>query len=78
MLAALTVTAVGASIQLPSHAGRVSPTQVARTAPFDNPGLTRVGPGRYEVVMTSQICTFAPGEIRVPAMWGKIIVEPAP
>ena len=48
-------------------AGRVSPTRVAETAPFDQPGVVQVGPGRYEVRMTSQIWTYAPNEIRVPA-----------
>jgi cytochrome c oxidase subunit 2 len=67
MLAALTVTAFGAGMHLPSVAGRVSPTKVAQTAPFDQPGVVQVGPGRYEVRMTSQIWSYAPNEIRVPA-----------
>jgi cytochrome c oxidase subunit II len=67
MLAALTVTAFGAGIHLPSVAGRVEPTQVAHTAPFDKPGVREVAPGRYEVVLTGQIWTFMPAEIRIPA-----------
>jgi cytochrome c oxidase subunit II len=67
MLAALTVTAFGAGIHLPSMAGRVTPALVAQTAPFDAPGVKQTGPGRYEVVLTSQIWAFAPNEIRVPA-----------
>ena len=67
MLAALTVTAFGAGIHLPGVAGRVEPTQVAHTAPFDTPGVTEVAPGRYEVVLTGQIWTFMPAEIRIPA-----------
>ena len=67
MLAALAVTAFGAGIHLPTVEGRVSPTRVAQTAPFDTPGLRQTGPDRYEVVLTSQIWTFAPNEIRVPA-----------
>lgn len=67
MLAALTVTAFGAGIHLPGVAGRISPTRVAETAPFDQPGVVQVGPGRYEVRMTAQIWTYAPSEIRVPA-----------
>ena len=66
MLAALTVTAFGAGMHLPSVAGRVSPTKVAQTAPFDQPGVVQVGAGRYEVRMTSQIWSYAPNEIRVP------------
>ena len=67
MLAALTVTAFGAGMHLPSVAGRVSPTKVAQTAPFDQPGLVQVGSDRYEVRMTSQIWSYAPNELRVPA-----------
>jgi cytochrome c oxidase subunit II len=66
MLAALAVTAFGAGIHLPSAEGRVAPTRVAETAPFDAPGIKEVAPGRFEVVLTSQIWTFAPSEIRVP------------
>jgi cytochrome c oxidase subunit 2 len=46
---------------------RVTPALVAQTAPFDAPGVKQTGPGRYEVVLTSQIWAFAPNEIRVPA-----------
>jgi cytochrome c oxidase subunit 2 len=67
MLAALAVTAFGAGIHLPTVEGRVVPAQVAQTVPFDTPGVKAVGPGRYEVVLTSQIWAFAPNEIRVPA-----------
>lgn len=67
MLAALTVTAFGAGIHLPGMAGRVSPTRVTATAPFDQPGVVQVGAGEYEVRMTSQIWSYAPNEIRIPA-----------
>jgi cytochrome c oxidase subunit 2 len=67
MLAALTVTMFGASIHLPSHEARIEPTRVASTPPFDAPGVREVRPGRWEVVMTSQIFAFTPAEIRVPA-----------
>ena len=58
MLAALTVTAFGAGIHLPSMAGRVDPRRVTATAPFDAPGVVQVGPGIYEVRMTSQILSL--------------------
>jgi cytochrome c oxidase subunit II len=67
MLAALAVTALGAGIHLPGRDGRIDPTQVAQTVPFDEPGLVQVGPGRFEARMTAQIWSFAPAEIRVPA-----------
>lgn len=65
-LAALLVTAFGAGIHLPGREGRVDPTRVAQTAPFDRPGAVQVSPGRYEVSMVAQIWAFAPNEIRVP------------
>lgn len=67
MLAALAVTALGAGIHLPGPEGRIDPTQVAQTAPFDDPGLVQVAPGRFEARMTAQIWSFTPAEIRVPA-----------
>jgi cytochrome c oxidase subunit 2 len=67
MLAALAVTAFGAGIHLPTVEGRVPPTRVTQTAPFDAPGLRQTGPDRYELVLTSQIWAFAPNEVRIPA-----------
>ena len=67
MLAALTVTAFGAGIHLPSVDRRIDSRKVAETRPFDAPGVVEVGAGRYEVVLTGQIWAFTPNEIRVPA-----------
>src|SRR5262245_46645001 len=67
MLAALLVTAFGAGIHLPGVEGRVDPTKVAETAPFDQPRVAALGPGRYEAYMVAGIWFFAPAEIRVPA-----------
>ncbi|HEY7677599.1 MAG TPA: cytochrome c oxidase subunit II [Candidatus Methylomirabilis sp.] len=67
MLVALLVTSFGAGIHLPGDHGRVEPTKVAQTAPFDKPGLVELGPGRYEVRLTGQVWSFTPNEIRVPA-----------
>jgi cytochrome c oxidase subunit 2 len=67
MLVALVVTAFGVGVLVPGDAGRVDPTKVATTAPFDKPGVFQVAPGRYEVRMVAQIWAFTPREIRVPA-----------
>ncbi len=67
MLVALTVTAFGAGVHVPSDAGRVDPLRVTETAPFDRLGVTQIAPGQYEVRMLAQIWAFTPGEIRVPA-----------
>jgi cytochrome c oxidase subunit II len=66
MLAALLVTAFGAGIHVPSVAGRIDPTRVTETAPFDHPGVVKTGPVSYEVRMIGQIWAFTPNEIRVP------------
>ena len=66
MLAALLVTAFGAGIHVPSIAGRIDPTRVTETAPFDRPGVVKTGPVSYEVRMIGQIWAFTPNEIRVP------------
>jgi cytochrome c oxidase subunit 2 len=66
MLAALLVTAFGAGIHVPGVAGRIDPTRVTETAPFDQPGLVQTGPVSYEVRMIGQIWAFTPNEIRVP------------
>jgi cytochrome c oxidase subunit 2 len=67
MLAALTVTAFGAGIHLPSVDRQVNPTKLAETPPFDAPRVAQVAPGKYEVYLTGQIWSFAPAEVRVPA-----------
>jgi cytochrome c oxidase subunit 2 len=67
MLVALVVTAFGAGIHLPGREGRLDPAKVAETPPFDQPGVVEVAPGVYEVRLTAQVWSFAPGEIRVPA-----------
>jgi cytochrome c oxidase subunit 2 len=67
MLVALTVTAFGAGVHVPSVAGRVDPLRVTETAPFDKLGVTQIAPGQYEVRMLAQIWAFTPAEIRVPA-----------
>lgn len=67
MLVALIVSAFGAGIHLPGEEGRVDPTKVAQTAPFNQPGVVELGPGRYEVRMVAQVWAFEPREVRVPA-----------
>jgi cytochrome c oxidase subunit 2 len=67
MLVALIVSAFGMGIHLPGDEGRVDPTRVTETAPFDRPGVVELGPGRYEVRMVGQVWAFEPREVRVPA-----------
>ena len=66
MLAALLVTAFGAHIHLPGQAATIDPARIDTTAPFDQPGLVEIGPGRYEARIIAAIWFFNPPEIRVP------------
>jgi cytochrome c oxidase subunit 2 len=66
MLVALMVTAFGAGIHVPGDAGRLDPTKVAETPPFDQPGVIEVAPGHYEARIISGIWLFIPNEIRIP------------
>lgn|SRR5574341_285049 len=67
MLVALIVSAFGMGIHLPGDAGRLDPTKVAETAPFNRPGMVELGPGRYEVRMVGEVWAFEPREVHVPA-----------
>ncbi|TLS36844.1 cytochrome c oxidase subunit II [Pseudalkalibacillus caeni] len=51
----------------PSNQETIDPQKVDQTAPFDNPGLKKVGEKEYEAVMTMQIFSFNPNEIEIPA-----------
>src|SRR5699024_6818762 len=50
----------------PSGKETIDPEKVDETAPFDEPGVFKVGENEYDVVMTLQIFSFTPGEIEVP------------
>jgi hypothetical protein len=45
MLLALMVPAFGAGIHVPSDEGRIDPTKVAETSPFNELGVVEVAPG---------------------------------
>lgn len=67
MLVALTVTAFGAGIHIPSQEQRIDPTAVRETAPFDELGVFETGADRYEVRLVARTWAFEPNEIRIPA-----------
>lgn len=50
----------------PSHKETIDPQKVNETAPFDNPGITKIGEKEYEVVMILEIFSFTPNNIEVP------------
>ncbi|HEX6252459.1 MAG TPA: cytochrome c oxidase subunit II [Gemmatimonadaceae bacterium] len=65
--AALIYASVGHGIHLPGAAGRLEPTSVYSTPPFNQPGVRQTGPNQYEAVVVAQSWLFLPAEIRVPA-----------
>jgi cytochrome c oxidase subunit II len=66
MLVELMATSFGAGIQVPSDEGRIGSPKVAQTAPFNEPGVVEIAPGRYEARPVAGIWVFTPNEIRVP------------
>ncbi|HSF34017.1 MAG TPA: cytochrome C oxidase subunit II, partial [Candidatus Tectomicrobia bacterium] len=66
MLVALMVTAFGAGIHVPADEGRIDPSRVSETAPFNEPGIVEVAPGHYEVRLIAGIWFFTPNEVRIP------------
>lgn len=66
-LVAIVITAFAVGIAVPGNAGRIDPKALNTTAPFDQPGLRELAPGRYEAVVTAQLFNFTPGEIEIPA-----------
>lgn len=51
----------------PSGVGTIDPDKVDETAPFDKPGVYKIGDNEYEVIMILQAFSFEPNEIEVPA-----------
>ncbi|GGB39558.1 cytochrome C oxidase subunit II [Virgibacillus dakarensis] len=51
----------------PSEKETIDPQKVDQIAPFNDPGVKKIGENEYEVVMTLQAFGFNPGNIEVPA-----------
>lgn len=51
----------------PSGMETIDPQKVDETAPFNEPGVYKVGENEYEVIMTLQVFSFTPNDIEVPA-----------
>ncbi|MCR2804069.1 cytochrome c oxidase subunit II [Paenibacillus soyae] len=50
----------------PGHMRTIAPEEVAATAPFDEPGVTQLGPNEFRVTMVARLFAFDPGEITIP------------
>lgn len=66
LLVALVLTAFAVGISVPGVAGRVDPKAINTTAPFDQPGLRELAPGRYELAMVAQVFNWTPDTVEVP------------
>lgn len=66
-LGALFYAAFAMGKSLPGRGGTIDPAEAASTAPFDDPGLERIGPGRYRAVILAQAWAFTPRQIEIPA-----------
>jgi cytochrome c oxidase subunit II len=58
--------AVALGMGPPSHMETIDPQKVDQTAPFDKPGLKKIGENEYEVVMTLQVFSFNPSNFEIP------------
>lgn len=63
----ITLAALSGGIAVPSPVARVNPQTVDKEGPFATPGLRELAPGKYEAYIMSQIWSFNPREITVPA-----------
>jgi cytochrome c oxidase subunit 2 len=60
------ITAFAVGIRVPDVAGRIEPQAINQTAPFNEPGLKELAPGRYEAAFIAQTFMFTPNQIEVP------------
>lgn len=66
VITAVIITAFAVGIRVPDIAGRIEPQAINQTAPFNEPGVKELAPGRYEATFIAQTFNFTPGEIEVP------------
>jgi cytochrome c oxidase subunit 2 len=55
MLVAIALSAFAVGINVQGVYGRIDPTRVDATPPFDRPGLRQIGPNRYEAVIVAEV-----------------------
>lgn len=66
-IVALFVNAFAMGMTPPSDLQTIDPKKIDQTAPFDKPGLRKVGDKEYEAVMVSYAFGYNPSKIEVPA-----------
>ncbi len=67
VITAIIITAFAVGIRVPSVAGRIEPQALNTTAPFNEPGVKELAPGKYEAVFVAQTWQFTPNQIEIPA-----------
>jgi cytochrome c oxidase subunit II len=67
VITAVIITAFAVGIRVPDIAGRIDPVTINNVAPFNEPGVRELAPGRYEAALIAQTFLFTPNEIEVPA-----------
>jgi cytochrome c oxidase subunit II len=67
LLVAIVVTAFGMDVRVAGDEGTIDVNAIGVTAPFDEPGVHEIEPGRYQVVMIAQMWFFEPREVTIPA-----------
>jgi cytochrome c oxidase subunit II len=65
-MVAIVLTAFVVGIAVPGVGGRIDPQAINTTAPFDQPGLRELAPGRYELVMIGQVFQWTPKDVEIP------------
>ena len=67
VITAVIITAFAVGIRVPDIAGRIDPVTINNVAPFNEPGVRELAPGRYEATLIAQTFLFTPNEIEIPA-----------
>jgi cytochrome c oxidase subunit 2 len=67
VITAVIITAFSVGIRVPTVAGRIEPKAINQTAPFNEPGVKELAPGRYEATFIAQTFMFTPNEIEISA-----------
>ena len=67
VITAVIITAFAVGIRVPDIAGRIDPVAINNVAPFNEPGVRELAPGRYEATLIAQTFLFTPNEIEIPA-----------
>lgn len=66
VITAVVITAFAVGIRVPDIAGRIEPQAIDQTAPFNEPGVRELAPGRYEATFVAQTFLFTPNAIEIP------------